>query len=318
MKWLLSCCATFFGLLLFAPPVFCVGQTERATIDSIVYSVGSQNKEKITFRLSAQVDPKTFTLEGDNPRLVMDFPNTYYSGQKKIVVLKGKLATSLRIGVHQTPKQKTRVVVDLSKIGKINYSLKYVEGRILTVTLQALRDKGVEINRSVNPVKAGPVTPSPKKREVVAATPKRVVPTPVVKKEKKRVVVKNEPVLNEPAVTESVTPAILDITFDDSSNRGEMVLFHLNDFFPPSVSAVEKDRPSVQCDFSQMTLGKDVKREIAADGKYVERIRTTYNKNSDSVRVVLDLLPGRDYDLQQVFFKKDNLFVLIINELSPE
>jgi hypothetical protein len=45
---------------------------------------------------------------------------------------------------------------------------------------------------------------------------------------------------------------------------------------------------------------------------------TDYQNGKDKIRVVLDLAQDRDYDLQQVFFKNDNLFVLIVNELPPE
>lgn len=113
-------------------------------------------------------------------------------------------------------------------------------------------------------------------------------------------------------------PVLRGLSFDDSSNRGEMVLFHLNDFFPPTVSAIEKDSPRVLCDFNNMRLGKDVQTPLVANGKYVERIRAANHKNPDKVRVVLDLAPDKDYDLQQVFFKNDNLFVLIVNELPAE
>ena len=97
-----------------------------------------------------------------------------------------------------------------------------------------------------------------------------------------------------------------------------MVLFHLNDFFPPTVSAIEKNNPRVLCDFQNMRLSGDVQKAIVAGGKYVENIRTAYHADKDKVRVVLDLSPDRNYDLQQVFFKNDNLFVLIINELPAE
>jgi hypothetical protein len=113
-------------------------------------------------------------------------------------------------------------------------------------------------------------------------------------------------------------PQLLEVSFDDSSNRGEMVLFHLNDFFPPTVSAIEKNNPRVLCDFPNMRLSGDVQKQIDAGGKYVESIRTAYHADKDMVRVVLDLSPDRDYDLQQVFFKNDNLFVLIVNELPTE
>jgi len=72
------------------------------------------------------------------------------------------------------------------------------------------------------------------------------------------------------------------------------------------------------CDFQNMRLSGDVQKAIATGGKYVENIRTAYHADKDKVRVVLDLAPDRDYDLQQVFFKNDNLFVLIINELPAD
>ena len=34
---------------------------------------------------------------------------------------------------------------------------------------------------------------------------------------------------------------------------------------------------------------------------------------SGKVRVFIELLPNKRYNLQQVFFKEDNFFVLIIN-----
>ncbi len=97
-----------------------------------------------------------------------------------------------------------------------------------------------------------------------------------------------------------------------------MVLFHLTVFHPPTVSAVEKDNPRVLCDFVGMELGKGVEETILAKGKYIERISTSKQGKPDKIRVVLNLTPNRNYDLQQVFFKNDNLFVLIVNELPPE
>ena len=97
-----------------------------------------------------------------------------------------------------------------------------------------------------------------------------------------------------------------------------MVVFHLNDFYPPTVSAIEEETPRVLCDFMDMQLGADVNEEIVAKGKYIERIRTARHENPGKVRVILDLAPDRDYDLQQVFFKNENLFVLIVNELPAE
>ena len=116
---------------------------------------------------------------------------------------------------------------------------------------------------------------------------------------------------------EAATPRLLGVSFDDSSAKGEMVLFHLNGFYPPAVSAVEKDLPMVFCDFTATDMDKGVEASIAAKGKYVERISTGRQGASEVIRTTLHLVPNRDYDLQQVFFKNDNLFVLIVNELQP-
>ena len=92
-----------------------------------------------------------------------------------------------------------------------------------------------------------------------------------------------------------------------------MVLFKLNDFHPPTIHGVEEGIPRVICDFNNSQLADSTKNLIKTDGKFVKIIRITKLKKPDRVRVVLDLEPNRSYDLQQVFFKEDNLFVIIVN-----
>ncbi|MBT8360720.1 MAG: AMIN domain-containing protein [Desulfobacterales bacterium] len=113
-------------------------------------------------------------------------------------------------------------------------------------------------------------------------------------------------------------PILLDISFESTANKSEMVFFKLNDFYPPIVFGIEKGNPRVVCDYLDTALAQEVPPEIITKGKYVSRIRTAKHKGPDKVRVVLDLIPSRNYDLQQVFFKEDNLFVIIINELKSK
>ena len=42
-------------------------------------------------------------------------------------------------------------------------------------------------------------------------------------------------------------------------------------------------------------------------------VRMDKSAGSGKVRVFIELLPNKRYNLQQVFFKEDNFFVLIIN-----
>jgi hypothetical protein len=67
-----------------------------------------------------------------------------------------------------------------------------------------------------------------------------------------------------------------------------------------------------------MNLSPDVQKTILTKGKYIERIRTVKYQDPDKIQVVVELFPDQDYDLQQVFFKKEKLFVLIVKELIPK
>jgi hypothetical protein len=111
-------------------------------------------------------------------------------------------------------------------------------------------------------------------------------------------------------------PQLEYVKFDPNSPKGEMVLFKLNGFHPPAVHGVEEGIPRVVCDFNNTKLLDSGKNTIKANGKFVKMIRTSKTKKPEKVRVVIDLEPNRSYDLQQVFFKDDNLFVIIVNTVK--
>lgn len=112
------------------------------------------------------------------------------------------------------------------------------------------------------------------------------------------------------------SPVVESIQFDGKSPKGEMVLFKLNDFHPPAIHGVEEGVPRVICDFDKAQLASSVKNLIKTEGKFVKVIRVAKNKKPERVRVVIDLEPKQSYDLQQVFFKEDKLFVIIVNTMK--
>lgn len=284
-----------------------------ATIEMISHSLIGDGKERVTFTLNEPLAPKIFTIKGDNPRLVVDFPGTTYKGKGTITPPEGKLATNIRVGVHQDPEQKVRVAIDLARDKVVEHaSLPGESANILIIEFAAKTsvEGKAELPAKVEKATIAPVTVTPEKP--LSAAPVEEKPLPPPKKQEGKQVAASTTV---PAVPPAGRPRVLNISFDDSSTKGEMVLFHLSGFHPPSVSAVEKDNPRVFCDFLGMELDKGVEEVIAAKGKFVERITTAKPSTSEKVRVVLHLVPNRDYDLQQVFFKNDNLFVLIVNEL---
>ena len=159
---------------------------------------------------------------------------------------------------------------------------------------------------------AKPVAITDKKEE--KKTPVAAVPTPPEATADVKTATKMEAV--KPATIAGGGPMLESVKFDGASTKGEMVLFKLNDFHPPVIHGVEEGVPRIICEFNNTQLADSAKNLIKADGKYVKVIRISKNKKPDRIRVVLDLEPNHSYDLQQIFFKEDNLFVIIVNRVK--
>lgn len=311
MKWFSFLVVICVAIDLISPSAAFTESEKTVVIESISHINNSEKKETITFKFDASVVPNIFTIGGEKPRLVIDFPQSIYRGENVISLTGGTMASTIRIGLHQNPVKRTRVVVDLAQEMPVQYASEYSDqDNTLIVTLTPDTAK-LQSNGSPDLQAQSKISlPS---QEELSARPldKKPIPPAFAVKD----------VAKKPAgvsIAASVVPTILEISFDQSSSKGEMVLFRLNNFSPPTVSAIEKDTPRVLCDFMEMHLGPDVQETILANGKYIERINTARLQHPDKVQIVLDLSPDLDYDLQQVFFKNDNLFVLIVNELAPK
>lgn len=119
----------------------------------------------------------------------------------------------------------------------------------------------------------------------------------------------------EPASSETapVTPYLFAIQFDPDSPKGELIQFKLNGFYPPVLRSIETDTPQIICEFANLEIAPALKGPIKISGRHVKAIRLDTSAGSGKVRVFIELEPNYSYDLQQVFFKEDNFFVLIVN-----
>ena len=91
------------------------------------------------------------------------------------------------------------------------------------------------------------------------------------------------------------------------------VIFELNGPFPPQTMIVEGEKPRVVCDFFDAGLATDIGDSIEVNNGIVEKIRTGMHKSPKfKVRVVLDLVPKRNYEVDQFFVEKENYYVLVV------
>ena len=91
------------------------------------------------------------------------------------------------------------------------------------------------------------------------------------------------------------------------------VIFELNGPFSPQTMIFEGEKPRVVCDFLDVGLASDIGASIEVNSGIIERIRTGIHKRPKfKVRVVLDLVPERNYEVDQFFFEKENYYVLVV------
>lgn len=315
---------TGFSCILLLLLLFFAGLLHAADglIEKVTYQGKNGKTESVIFHLDGPWLPRAFALKGENPRVVFDFMETRLDRSVPTSIdAQGEMIRKIRIGRHT---DKTRVVIDLVADEAFNFDQQFDEDEnILTMqlfpagTLQ--EEEGVVA--VVEPEEV--VTPEP----IVVKSVEEIDAEAVISEESEQETVE---VIEPVEVTETVevvevpqeTPdetgpvvdaLLVDVSFENTSNKGEMVLFKLNGFYPPTVTGQEEGTPLVICDFVGTRLGEKVVKELVTHGEYVERVSVEQVDDSDLVRIILQLVPEKDYDLQQVFFKEDNLFVIIVN-----
>ena len=98
------------------------------------------------------------------------------------------------------------------------------------------------------------------------------------------------------------------------SKDSEKILFDLKGFHPPHTFTINGNQPRLVCDFKNAQLGQGVKPRIPVNGSLIKDIRVAYHpRPAAKVRVVLDLLPDRAYEVEQIYFRQEAQFALILN-----
>ena len=108
---------------------------------------------------------------------------------------------------------------------------------------------------------------------------------------------------------------VREIRFQGGEEGDEKVFFLVNGFYPPRSIVLEGERPRIACDFYGARLSHDIGRCIKINGRFIQQIRTAiHGGKNPKVRVVLDLVPGKNYDVEQLFYRKDNLYVIKVRQ----
>ncbi len=292
------------------------GETPGALLENITFARESSTRETITFKLNGPYIPKIFAMKGEVPKVIFDFDNTRQSPSIKAVMkCRGNLISTIRAAMHTDPQLKTRVVIDLAPAGDYDFAQDFkIKDNILIITIFHTQQKKdtpqheqAGLKTKKNDVVSARSTPS------LVAVKKEAASVPPVKEKK----VEQTPVLppavavQKPSVSSSQL-LIKKISFEKTPDKGEKVSLQLTNFHAPVIFGVEEGAPSIVCDFMDAGVGDKVPEILAAKGEFVKQVRVEKRVNPHKIRVILELVPNRHYDLQQVFFKEENLYVLIV------
>lgn len=105
------------------------------------------------------------------------------------------------------------------------------------------------------------------------------------------------------------------IEFNVEKNRPEKVYIELNRFSVPQLIALEGKNPRIAIDIHNVFLLNE-HNTIPVNGYLIKRIRTYYSRNSETLRVVLDLNPVENYNAKPTYYKVDNKYCLEISHAS--
>lgn len=114
---------------------------------------------------------------------------------------------------------------------------------------------------------------------------------------------------NPPAKLERLQTVIV-------TDQEERIFFTLSDFVPPKVFTIEGRRPMVVCDFSGVGPGLQVEESNKVDGRIIRSVYVLVHSVEEPItRIIIELFSKYDYDIQQDFYKKKNLYVLNIKRM---
>ena len=106
---------------------------------------------------------------------------------------------------------------------------------------------------------------------------------------------------------------ITEIEFEEVSPGTERVLFHMNGFYPPEIFGLEGDNTRVVCDFYGTEIANTIERIMETGGDLITRIRVgCHVAPKRKTRVVLQLAPRGDFDVNQRFFSRERILAVSV------
>lgn len=300
---------SFMALSLSIMPV------SAAELKGIQYNKISDGQGQVVVDTDEELSFKLMFLPGAKTRLVVDFMDASYKMANKQNISETGILKSIRLGRHSEPL-KTRMVLDLdSSCQKEDYAVSKNDQQVMI----DLNCSGAGVVAENMEAAALPV------EEVVVVAPAApvVAPIPPVasKVEDPDYIFGGDAVAAEPkenfdeekvSVDNGASIIVESISHEQVGDSQEMVVIHLTDFVNPTLTAVDGDQLTVLCELPNVKIAEGVIKDIEVGGRFIDSIHSEIQYDGSTL-ISLYLDSGYTYDLNQVFYKKENVLTLVVH-----
>jgi tetratricopeptide (TPR) repeat protein len=107
------------------------------------------------------------------------------------------------------------------------------------------------------------------------------------------------------------------ISFARDKGGSERIVLFCNQSCVPAVSSIEEENPRVVMDMTGVSLLQAKAPNFKTGGKFVKMVRSYLNKETNVLRVVLDMDPSNHYIVRPVPNPSRNTYALTIRERGP-
>lgn len=109
---------------------------------------------------------------------------------------------------------------------------------------------------------------------------------------------------------------VRNITLKFGPTGHERVFIEFNRDATPAISSIGGKDPRIVVDIKNVLSIRQGLKRIDIRGKLVRQIRSNLDHASRQLRIVVDLVPSRNYDVEPVFYTAEKTYVIDISEDS--
>ena len=107
---------------------------------------------------------------------------------------------------------------------------------------------------------------------------------------------------------------IKNMTFKKEKEGHEKFLIEFNRFNEPKIFSIDGKKPRIVIDIHNVSSVRSGLSRIDVNGTLIKQIRTALDRKTNGMRIVIDVEANRNYEVDQTFYKAENIFVVDISE----